>query len=162
VLEHAPHARLLLYDYESVSAFRNYQLAAGHRFTARDVVPGLKDPEHQYSLMTVEEVSPFGGIASSPMLTTPMNVVQATGLDQNALYRYGVPFSVQLVLQYMNGFDLEFSREATRIAKGWSDTVGGPKYLLRIEVAPGVPSGAPAAYALDINLERYRLLHEDQ
>jgi hypothetical protein len=130
ILQHAPHARVLLYDYEYVNDFTLYQLAVGYYARHRELVPGTGG----LSIMIVEEVHPFSGIYATHALAVPVTTVQALASTGRGIARFGVPFAQQLLLRYLNGQDLEFGANELAIAKGWVQGVGAPRYVLVIEV----------------------------
>ncbi|HBL95524.1 MAG TPA: hypothetical protein DD294_00700, partial [Psychrobacter sp.] len=50
------------------------------------------------------------------------------------LYRYGTPFSLQLAKRYFNGLDLEFDETSKKVATGFLDKFGLPKYIIKINI----------------------------
>lgn len=131
----APHSMLLLYDYENITQFawpKDY-------FTNWN---NLMLPTIPYTKSVVSQVG---------------TVLRFKRKDTR-IYKLSLPFSYQLCLRYLRGFDLEFTQKAIMIAKGFAEErFGRPLYLLTISVAYGKVEPAP----IDVNRASYRPLEED-
>jgi hypothetical protein len=64
-------------------------------------------------------------------------VAKATGSRTTALYKFSVPFSVQLCARYLRGFDLEHRASALSKVDRFINKTGGPRALLLVGVSTG-------------------------
>jgi hypothetical protein len=110
-------SQLLLYDYEDIGSFSSNLV--------------LQMPPFGYgSLRDRILVSPFTNAA-----VTSTDMAVARKANDSSLYRFSLPFSNQLVMRYIHGFDLDFSPKTISVAKGNENPLGFPKTLLCINVA---------------------------
>jgi hypothetical protein len=70
-------------------------------------------------------------------LTLPTNRMLALKLKTRKLYNHSMPFSEQLCLRYLQGFDLEFDKYLVEAAKGFGNHRGIPSFLLVANVVIG-------------------------
>lgn len=120
IVRNAPSSRLLLYDYSQIADFED-NLHVPYVWPSDDP---LRWPYHPYS------VTPY-----SHSVTVPSALVLATGLNSTALYKYSIPFSVQLCSRYLRGFDLEFKDDAVSKVERFINRTGGPRTLLLVGVS---------------------------
>jgi hypothetical protein len=105
----APHAHLLLYDYESIHS------------------------DDEYKLQKLRGIKSSGSLHA---VTLPMNIAISSGLKDKKLYKFSHPLSHQILTRYFRGLDLDFQQEALDIAKGYSREIGTPQFLLIVSVTP--------------------------
>lgn len=110
----APHAMMLLYDYEQITKFGESSLMR----------PGW----HQYW--------PLKSTTFTHAVACPISSSRATGWKNTSLYRISVPFSYQLCYRYFGGLDLDFGEELVKLLRGDVE-LGAPKYLLVFSLAHG-------------------------
>lgn len=166
ICEHAPHAMALLYDFNQITEFVRYQTLPDHRLVLKNPIivertqDSIKVAHPRQGGFEIEEFTSPATVSSTLALTVPLTIVAAVGRKDVVLYRYGMPFSAQLVLRYLNGFDLEFSREALRTAKGWFHALPPPKFLLIVQIHRGGESDLenPSSFEFDVNQERFEPL----
>jgi hypothetical protein len=108
IYKNAPHACLLLYDYESIHDSNDYKLQS---YRARSS-------------------------GSLHAVTLPISVAIGSKLKDTKLYRFSHPLSHQILTRYFCGLDLEFNQEALDIAKGYDRNTGSPQFLLVVSVVP--------------------------
>lgn len=141
ILEHAPRAHYLLYDYEDITGFTN-AVSFGSEVSRY----GL----YWHGLVTERTSS----------LCVPLNVADATGFKDTLLYRHGTPFSWMLSNRYFQGLDLEFDDTAKAIATGFLDKFDLPKFIMRVDVTE---FGAERKdNQLQVNSQRYIKLEQRQ
>jgi hypothetical protein len=117
VFRNSHFAQLLLFDYEDIGSFSSNVI--------------LRMPPFGYgSLRDRILVSPYTFAA-----VTPINTAFSRKLNDLSLYRFALPFSQQLVMRYLHGFDLDFSNKAISVAKGDPNPLGSPRTLLCMNVA---------------------------
>ena len=160
ILEHAPKAMLLLYDYELIDDFTHYQLSTGHYAEAIGLGSKTLRKKEDFEVLVITKTHPFSGVNASNAISMPISIAQSIALKNNSLYRYGMPFSLQLCLRYLNGFDLEFSREALRIAKGWSNFISPPQYLMTMALSEKEIEKDDESHIFEINYKKYEHLVE--
>jgi hypothetical protein len=125
ILEHAPHAMLLIYDFEKIDHFNSYQFYRNH-----DAFCLGKSKLGDIFVKIIPVVQPPDPTHAA---TLPINIVQTLGRKDSSICRFASPFSHQLIFRFFNGFDLEFEREPIRIVKGWSERA--PKFMLEVTVS---------------------------
>jgi hypothetical protein len=71
-------------------------------------------------------------------------VIKAPRLD-SSVYRFGVPWSSQVVLRNLQGFDLDHDERIVEAAAGYADKKSAPRHLLSVSVrrGPGEPTLPP-------------------
>ena len=117
VYRNSPFSQLVLYDYADISSFSSNVI--------------LRMPPFGYgSLRERILVSPYTYAA-----VTSANIATHRKANDSSLYRFSLPFSHQLVMRYVHGFELDFSNKAVSIAKGDANPLGFPKTLLCINVS---------------------------
>jgi hypothetical protein len=120
IVRKAPSARLLLYDYDNVSACMDNWVAA------------------------IADYSYHRGLA--PSYTHCVSVPAATafrrGCYTTELHKFGVPLAFQLVARYFRGFDLELAEELVEATKGNIDADVAARTLIMVGVSTG--EGDPA------------------
>ncbi|MGI0489524.1 hypothetical protein ACN4EK_29260 [Pantanalinema rosaneae CENA516] len=109
IYKNAPHAQLLLYDYESIHG------------------------DDDYKLQKLRGIKSSGSLHA---VTLPMNIAISSGLKNTKLYRFSHPLSHQILTRYFRGLDLDFQQEALDIAKGYNQEIGSPQFLLVVSVTP--------------------------
>jgi hypothetical protein len=117
IVRNAPSSRLLLYDYSQIADFED-NLRTPLIWHSSDP---LVWPYRSYS------VTPY-----SHCVTVPSSLVLATGLKSTALYKYSIPFSVQLCSRYLRGFDLELRQDPISKIEQFINRTGGPRTLLLV------------------------------
>jgi hypothetical protein len=123
----APHAQVVLYDYEETTAFACN--ADWDDFEMRDWLPmpywGGPLPMHHHPRHT----------SATQCLAVPMQNAIAVGRKDTALYKMGIPLYQELCQRYMHGFDFDMSKKALALATGYADSWRLPKYVMHIVVA---------------------------
>lgn len=89
--------------------------------------------------------------------TVPMDLVIATRKKDISLYKFSLPFSVQL-LTHLFGFCLERADEPLNIAKGYLAEYGSPLYLVVARVGIGVEP--PSSNEIEFSRDRFTRLEE--
>lgn len=115
----SPRTNLLLYDYEDITGF-----------VSSSSVP--------LGLLKEQEVSQ--GLVLKPVtnaLVVQTGVVLETKAKDLTLYKYGVPFSHQLILRYMQGLDLDHRQNVVDSVKGFNNKHGYCTYLLKVTISHG-------------------------
>lgn len=120
ILRNAPSSQLLLYDYSEIGDFRD-NLLGSQIWHSHDSWEG----HHRHVAV----------IPSSHCVTLPTSVVEATGIRTTALYKFSIPFSVQLCARYLRGFDLEHRTSAVSKVERFINQNGGPRTLLLVGVS---------------------------
>lgn len=132
VASNAPHAQLLLYDYDNIS---------GMAFAA---VPDSIIGDYPDSW---KSWIPFTHAAA-----VPVNAAIALGQKTTGLYKVSIPFSYQLCCRYLYGLDLDYQTVAVETARGQRSDKGNAKYLIVLSVAHG---GAEFNTDIEINKDMY-------
>lgn len=117
ILSSAPAARLMLYDYEDVTA-------------CMDNRPGQF--EYCFYKEKLENNQPF-----THCICVPANIALQTGKFTTQLHKFGVPFSYQLIGRYFRGFDLEMDKKIVEAVKKNAIRHGGPRTLLLVGISTG-------------------------
>lgn len=111
----APHSMVLLYDYQDITQFASPQLYYG----------GWADPWIRLT-------------PSTRSVVVPTDLILNVKRKDTGIYKLSLPFSHQLCLRYLRGFDLEFTKEAIETANGFAKERSiVPLYLLTISIAYG-------------------------
>jgi hypothetical protein len=126
ILLNAPSARLLLYDYSQITEFGDNLASSGVWHTLPDE-PWLPAYRGVYPAVT-----PY-----SHSVTVPIGVALSTSDVTTGLYKYSLPFSVQLCGRYLRGLDLEYRDPAISKVEKFVNRSGGPRYLLLVGVSTG-------------------------
>ena len=126
IYEHAPHALLLLYDYENIANDQDYKLQ-----------------------------KPYGIRSSRSIhaVTLPINLALNFDIKNTTLYRFSSPLSYQVLGRYFRGLDLEFSKEAVKIAKGYMRDLGLPKFLVVISAVVSSDGHGEAPSRIEYNTD---------
>lgn len=137
----APHSRVLLYDYSQITGFADNLAMHSLREPARyaEWQPG-------YAAFT-----PF-----SYCVVVPTDIVLEKRTCTTDLYKFSIPFSVQLCARYLRGYDLELDATSIKEIKGFSDRYGY-RYLLLVGVSVG---DQEPELPTDINSNIYEPLRE--
>ena len=122
IYKNAPHANLLLYDYESI-----------HN-------------DDDYKLQQLRGIKQHGSLHA---VTLPMNIAISSGLKNTKLYRFAHPLSHQILTRYFRGLDLDFQQETLDIARGYNREAGSPQFLLVVSVTPSHGSQGNVERQLD-------------
>ena len=119
ILKNAPRANYLLYDYEDITGFSNYESFGSDVRRYRNYLE---------SHLT----------ETTRALCVPLNVAEATGFKDTILYRHGIPLSMMLTNRYFFGLDLEFDETAKAVATGFLDKFGLPRFVMKVDIVePG-------------------------
>jgi hypothetical protein len=124
-----PSARLLLYDYDNVSACMDNWVAA------------IADYSYRRGL-----APPYTHCVSLPAATAFKQ-----GRYTTELHKFGVPLSFQLVARYFRGFDLELDEAIVEATKGNINEEGVARTVIRV----GVSTGEEPPLLPEINGHRY-------
>lgn len=122
IQSNAPNSRLLLYDYDQIIGFEDNISALGvasNRF--------LRDWPYGHPHQT----------AFSHVVALPTSIALVGKMKNSRLYKFSIPFSVQLCSRYLRGYDLEYDPKAVSIVKGFADKYGGMRNLLLIGISTG-------------------------
>lgn len=113
----APHAQLLLCDYDCI---------AGMAFTSipESIVGNVPTSWEQWV--------PFTYAAAAPA-----ELCYALGDKNTGLYKVSIPLSYQFCFRYLFGIDLEYRSIPLDVAKGYRTDKGRAKYLMFLSVAHG-------------------------
>lgn len=115
ILDHAPRAHYLLYDYEDITGFAN---AVSFGYEANRF--------RNYITSTLAE--------KTNSLCVPLNIAQVTGFKDTLLYRHGTPLSWMLSNRFFVGLDLEFDKTALEVATGFLRKFDLPRYVMKVVV----------------------------
>lgn len=110
--KNTPSSMALLFDYEDVTQFAHTEIFSERR-----------------SWLTWKP--------STCTVVVPINNILSVRKKDITLYKFSLPFSYQLFFRYFQGFDLELRKSPIRIAKGYANEKGVPRYLVVISVAFG-------------------------
>jgi hypothetical protein len=132
IARRVPSARLLLYDYDNVSACMDNWVAA------------------------IADYSYRRGLA--PPYTHCVSIPAATAFTQGRytteLHKFGVPLSFQFVARYFRGFDLELDEGIIEATKGNIEGDGVARTLILV----GVATGEETPRLPEVNGNRYERL----
>lgn len=109
----ATHSMVLLYDYEDITQFADFNARMGYPW------------------------SWFEWKACTYSVVVPISIVLNKNKKDTSLYKFSLPLSYQLFFRHFQGFDLEFQRKTIDIAKGYDKQKGTPKYLVIASIALG-------------------------
>lgn len=136
ILKNAPRSQYLLYDYEEIT---NFLSASSYQ----------EELKHYYYLRGSQ--IPFSAVTRA--VCVPLDLALETGNKDTLLYRHGTPLSLQLASRYFNGLDLEFDETSKKVATGFLDKFGLPKYIIRIDI---IENGIePKENQLQVNQSNY-------
>ncbi|WP_368485842.1 hypothetical protein ABZP26_17845 [Pseudoalteromonas sp. SD03] len=136
ILKNAPRSQYLLYDYEDITNFLSGNLYQDE----------LRHYHYRRGYNT-----PLSAVTRA--VCVPLNLALATGYKDTLLYRHGTPLSLQLSNRYFNGLDLEFDETSKKVATGFLDKFGLPKFVIKIDI---IENGAePKENDLRINQSNY-------
>jgi hypothetical protein len=114
ILTNAPRAQYLLYDYEDITNFL-------------DIPSEIRFFDYRRSAFV-----PF--IPKTRSVCVPLNLADSSGIEDTLLYRYGTPLSFMLACRYFQGLDLEFDDISKKVATGYLEQFGKPRYILKIDI----------------------------
>ncbi|GAF53820.1 hypothetical protein [Psychrobacter sp. JCM 18900] len=117
ILKNAPRSHYLLYDYEEIT---NFLSASSYQ------------EELKYYYYHRGSQIPFSAVTRA--VCVPLDLALETGNKDTLLYRYGTPLSLQLASRYFNGLDLEFDETSKKVATGFLEKFGLPKYVIKIDI----------------------------
>lgn len=128
ILSRSSHSRLLLYDYSQIT-----------EFTDNVRISSMWEPHFfrdGYGKLTMYSHS----------ATLPVGVALSVGSYNTSLYKFCMPFSIQLCTRYFRGYDLEMNPKVISDIKGNSGKYGGFRNLWVIGIStsndhPALPSG---------------------
>ncbi|OHD65402.1 MAG: hypothetical protein A2176_15725 [Spirochaetes bacterium RBG_13_51_14] len=132
LLSIAPHAQLLLFDY--------------------DTITGMAFPTTAESIIGNHPHSWNNWIPYTHAVSVPANLALPLDIKTTGLYKVSLPLSYQIYSRYLYGLDLDYSRPALETATGIKTGRGNPKYLVLIAVSHG---GAEPVSEFDIDNKRY-------
>lgn len=136
ILKNAPRSQYLLYDYEEIT---NFLLGSSYQ------------EELRYYHYRRDSQIPFSTVTRA--VCVPLNLALAIGGKDTLLYRNGTPLSLQLTSRYFNGLDLEFDETSKKVATGFLDKFGLPKYVIKIDI---IENGVePKENQLRVNQSNY-------
>jgi hypothetical protein len=121
ILSNAPSSRLLLYDFVRTSAF-----ASG------------VSPIYAPAIWPVLGIHPPVQVRATYATAVSVSTALALRLTDRKLHGYALPFSHQVLLRYLNGFDLEFSAKALAVVTGADSSLGRSRYVLTVAVGHDV------------------------
>lgn len=117
ILHLAPHAQLLLYDY--------------------DAITGMALPVSAESVIGSYPHSWNNWMPFTHAVTLPACAALALDAKTTSLYKISLPLSYQILYRYLYGIDLDFSPLAIETASGIRNDRGNPAFLILISVAHG-------------------------
>lgn len=123
IISNAPHAMVLLYDYADIV-----------RYPTNRPMPNRPMLFSPYTFDDAGEG--LTRVSTTNAVVAPANFVYTNvktgrkGKQLSTLYRSSLPFSHQLCFRYFHGFDLEYSKEAVDVAKGYATRCGWPPAVL--------------------------------
>ena len=132
ILTVAPHAQILLYDY--------------------DTITGMAFPSTAESVIGSHPHTWNAWIPYTHAVTVPAGLALSLDVKTTALYKASLPFSYQLCFRYLHGLDLDFSRSALEIAGGIKSDRGNPTFIILLSVSHG---GAEARNAFEFDNRKY-------
>lgn len=136
IYKNAPHAFLMLYDYERIDNnhnFKNY----------------LETKKKQFS---------------TPLYASLIPINIATNFDkfERDIYRFSTAFSYQFAYRYIHGLDLEFSDEIIQAAKGYQvDEIHPPKYVIQVSIKHTKRDEEMNLILPEVNLENFTEINND-
>ncbi|HEY2583971.1 MAG TPA: hypothetical protein VGI43_19335, partial [Mucilaginibacter sp.] len=135
IYSNAPNSRLLLYNYNAMSA----------------ITPTGLDTKHGSS----------GMLPQMPVThTTVLNLNAAIqfNIKSEHLHKVSIPFSYQFTYRYLYGLDLEFDEEKIKAAQGFlADKIGLSNFVVLISIKPGKKNEKEVSqlFSPQINRELY-------
>ena len=134
--ENAPHAFLMLYDYERIDknqTFKNYLLIKKKFF-------------------------------QSPLYASliPINIARNFPKIERDIYRFSTAFSYQFAYRYMHGLDLEFTNEIIQAAKGYQVAeINPPQYVIQVSIKHTKDDKEIDLVLPEVNLENFTKINND-
>lgn len=117
ILKHAPRSQYLLYDYEEITNFLSGSLYS-------------EEMHHYYYRRG--GLLPYSEITRA--VCVPLNLAVETADKDTLLYRHGLPLSLMLSNRYFQGLDLEFDEISKKVATGFLNKFGLPKFVVKIDI----------------------------
>lgn len=139
ILKNAPRSQYLLYDYEEIT----------------DFISGTQSPEDiDHPFYNRRYGIQFSRVTRA--VCVPLNLAIATGYKDTLLYRHSYPLSMMLSNRYFQGLDLEFDEISKKIATGFLNKFGLPKFVLKVDIFEN--GTEPVEQSLIINQSEYEQL----
>ena len=110
-----PHSFVLFYDYADITGFSD------------NIVPWKRTDNRD-----------FQSTLYTNSVVVPSHTVTSVKKRCTSLYKFALPFSYQLCARYMRGFDLDSNERTVAALKGFAADLGGPRYVLVINVSSSV------------------------
>jgi len=128
ICKKSPHSHLLLYDYAQVTGFTD------------NLASTYWNGDNYFSIQ-YSNVTPY-----SHCVTLPVSTALSVGKYNTSLYKFCMPFSVQLCARYFRGYDLETDNKIIVDVKNNIERYGGFRYLWLVGISTGeadpvLPSG---------------------
>lgn len=131
----APHALLLLYDYENITTFINSVSENSPIYYLNN----YDDHVDEYFQWLYKHGRFPRSLSETHSVVLPANLIHSKASKTTSLYNRSIPFSHQLCDRYLLGFDLEYDSTAINIAKGFPQQRAYPKYVMVIRVGQNSP-----------------------
>jgi hypothetical protein len=122
IRRYAPSLMALLYDYNDITQFTDFDPNADERYWGWYYKP------------------------CTYAVVVPSNIVIHMKKRDTTLYKFSLPFSYQLIFRYFNGLDLEFGKAPIEIAKGYRIDKGLPTYLVAVSITYGKAEPEPVNF----------------
>ncbi len=132
LLSVAPHAGMLLYDY--------------------DAIAGMAFPSTAASIIGSDPHNWNNWIPYTHAATVPANLVMPLDNKTTGLYKVSLPLSYQLCYRYLYGLDLDYTPASVETAAGLRSERGNTKFLIMIAVSHG---GAEPIDSFDYDDKKY-------
>jgi hypothetical protein len=117
LLSIAPHAGIILYDY--------------------DPITGMAFPSTAETIIGNHPHNWNNWIPYTHAVAVPANLSMQLDIKTNSLYKISLPLSYQLCFRYLYGLDMDYSPAAVETAAGLKTGKGNPKFLILISVSHG-------------------------
>jgi len=124
IQRNAPNSRVLLYDYHQIVGFQDNISAL--TMNADPFFRGRHFYGHPHYT------------AFSHAVALPTSIVQSQKIKDTRLYKFSIPFSVQLCSRYLRGYDLELAQRPRRDVKEFIERRGYVRNLLLVGVSTGL------------------------